>query len=171
MMLCDAPEKICTTCKESKLLIEFTKRSDSKDGLSYYCKLCINQRDRKFKTENPESVAKAQAKYRDANREILRARVAETDRKNKGVRVARLVKYRVAKINRTPAWANNDAIKQIYIECAKRRTQGENVVVDHIIPLQGKIVSGLHVAENLRIICAKENSLKSNRFDPDHVHS
>ena len=37
--------------------------------------------------------------------------------------------------------------------------------VDHIIPLQGAIVSGLHVEGNLRVITATENMIKRNRYE------
>lgn len=170
-MLCDALKKVCTKCKETKLLIEFGKRSDTLDGLAYICKVCRAQQEKNWKAQNLKSWAITQAKYRAANREILRVRVAKSNEKNKGRVIASLTGYRLAKINRTPIWANKGQINQIYSECARRRQAGENVVVDHIIPLQGVLVSGLHVAENLRIICAKENAVKSNRFDPDHVHS
>lgn len=67
---------------------------------------------------------------------------------------------------KSPLWANKEQIKEVYIECA--RIQNETGIkhhVDHIVPIQGKMVSGLHVAENLRIITATENLRKSNRFE------
>lgn len=39
--------------------------------------------------------------------------------------------------------------------------------VDHVIPLNGRLVSGLHVPGNLRIILAESNIDKGNDFDPD----
>lgn len=40
-------------------------------------------------------------------------------------------------------------------------------VVDLIIPLQGKRVSGLHIANNLQIITERENAIKSNKFNEE----
>ena len=60
---------------------------------------------------------------------------------------------------RTPSWANKEKIKQFYMN----KPEGHHV--DHIIPLQGKYVSGLHVSENLQYLPAQENLLKNNIYE------
>ena len=67
-------------------------------------------------------------------------------------------KYRCSKLNRTPKWANLLSIKDFYAKCPA----GHHV--DHIIPLQGDLVSGLHVLNNLQYLIASENCSKSNNF-------
>lgn len=66
----------------------------------------------------------------------------------------------------TPSWANLDAIRDIYRQCREvtRRT-GVPHHVDHIVPIKGRLVLGLHVENNLRIIPATENIRKRNRFE------
>jgi hypothetical protein len=56
-----------------------------------------------------------------------------------------------------PAWADELAIQRFY----EARPEGHHV--DHIIPLRGKKVSGLHVLENLQYLPALENNKKSNQ--------
>jgi hypothetical protein len=69
-------------------------------------------------------------------------------------------KYQAAKLSRTPSWANLDIIKRIY-DCA----EGDHV--DHIIPLQGDFVCGLHIESNLQYLSAYDNLVKSNNFKTD----
>lgn len=61
---------------------------------------------------------------------------------------------------RTPSWADKGAIVAVYKGCPA------GCQVDHIIPLRGDTVSGLHVAENLQYLPASENRAKSNKFTP-----
>jgi hypothetical protein len=75
------------------------------------------------------------------------------------------MKRKAAKLKRTPAWADMSAIQTIYAEARRMcRETGIAYVVDHVVPLQGETVSGLHVANNLRIITESENCKKHNSF-------
>lgn len=67
---------------------------------------------------------------------------------------------RAKKLLRTPQWANLEKIKEIYNKCPI------GMQVDHIIPLQGKLVQGLHVENNLQYLSADENLLKQNNYTP-----
>ena len=67
-------------------------------------------------------------------------------------------KRRAAKLQRTPAWADLEAIKKFYDNCP------EGYAVDHIVPLQGVNISGLHVLNNLQYLTKSENSKKGNRY-------
>ena len=61
----------------------------------------------------------------------------------------------------TPPWADLDAIRALYREAERlTRETGEQYVVDHIVPLRGRIVSGLHVHWNMRVIHWKPNAQK-----------
>ena len=59
---------------------------------------------------------------------------------------------------RTPIWANKDAIKFFY-EC-----RPEGCHVDHIIPLRGKLINGLHIETNLQWMPATKNLSKGNKY-------
>lgn len=62
----------------------------------------------------------------------------------------------------TPAWADMEKIKAVYARAAKKtRETGESHHVDHIVPLRGKNVCGLHVENNLRVVKAEVNLKKS----------
>ena len=87
-----------------------------------------------------------------------RERLAKWKRDNRPTARAIWTAYYSAKLQRTPKWADLDKIKEVYLNCPK------GLEVDHIIPLQGKEVSGLHVACNLQYLTRSENSSKSNKF-------
>jgi hypothetical protein len=67
---------------------------------------------------------------------------------------------------RNVPWANREAIALFYVEAALlTRTTGRRFVVDHIIPLKGREVSGLHVETNLRVVERFDNARKSNKWE------
>lgn len=73
--------------------------------------------------------------------------------------------------NATPKWLSRkqkSEIRQLYqIAITMTQTTGEQYVVDHIVPLRGEEVCGLHVPWNLRVITQDENLKKSNKLvDP-----
>ena len=77
---------------------------------------------------------------------------------------ARRRKHREA----TPPWLTRKQkteIRQLYqIAITMTKTTGEQYVVDHIVPLRGNEVCGLHVPWNLRVITQEENLKKSNKL-------
>ena len=132
---------------------------------------------------NPEKVKAAKQKYADANRDAVRERIAKWRKENKEkMSVIRknwrdnnkyksqayTRKRQAAKIQRTPKWLSKDdfwMLEEAY-ELATKRSEifGFQWDVDHIIPLQGKTVSGFHVPWNVQVIPAIVNSKKGARL-------
>jgi hypothetical protein len=78
---------------------------------------------------------------------------------------------RAKRYNAFPNWANTPRNRlkmlKIYIEAQYRNlTTKKKWQVDHIIPLYGELVCGLHVPENLRVVSKTANQAKSNKFTP-----
>jgi len=80
-------------------------------------------------------------------------------------------KRRLAEKKATPDWLSKEQKKEmrdIYNEAKELSWLSEDgLAVDHIIPIKGKNVSGLHVPWNLRIIPYKENASKGNKLIPE----
>ncbi len=85
--------------------------------------------------------------------------------KGKAQNAAYASKRRAKEMQRTPKWADPAEIEQKFVEAAEvSATTGVPHHVDHEIPLQGRRVSGLHVAANLRVIPALDNMRKHNSY-------
>lgn len=142
------------------------------------CKPCAQARA----ASRAEYIQAWSEKNREAAREIKRRSAArrveakrESNRRYRKENAAKILadtRARQAMLLRAmPAWADRAKIAAFYAE-AKRleREQGGKWHVDHVIPLRGKNVCGLHVEHNLRVCPAQENASKGNRFDVDQSH-
>jgi hypothetical protein len=119
------------------------------------------------KTEQYQNYQKAYQKTY-AKTDVYKAQKSKYAQANKGKFAAKSKKYHASKLKRTPHWLTEDdfwLIEQAY-ELAQRRSElfGFPWDVDHVIPLQGELVSGLHTPYNLQVIPAQLNQSKSNRF-------
>tara|TARA_R110000868_G_scaffold410844_1_gene700436 strand:- start:45 stop:479 length:435 start_codon:yes stop_codon:yes gene_type:complete len=114
-------------------------------------------RARAWRANNPDTYKRAVKAWRDKNMLTYRAYMAKKE-----------MDRNVAKQHRTPAWLTKDdhwLMSQAY-ELAALRSEmfGFSWHVDHIVPLRGERVSGLHVPWNLQVIPGTENRAKSNKF-------
>jgi hypothetical protein len=70
---------------------------------------------------------------------------------------------RAKKKGAVPKWADRQKIYEVYKNCPRKKR------VDHIYPLNGELVSGLHVAENLQYVSQNYNQEKANKFEPEII--
>jgi 5-methylcytosine-specific restriction endonuclease McrA len=82
----------------------------------------------------------------------------------------RTMRYYAAKIQAVPIWADFEKINDVYNRAKKMSLLNDiELHVDHIVPLKGKNVCGLHVHYNLQIITADKNRRKANKLIPELV--
>ena len=158
--------KICTKCLEEKLLSCFHRDKGRRDGYRDLCKECVVNYMKSYYSKNKEKIMSKVIDWISKNRDRHNKKCLRWARENKGKVNARTARRYAKKTLSTPKWLGEDLwlIDQAY-ELAALRTKilGFQWEVDHIIPLRGKLVSGLHVPNNLRVIPMNENRVKSNR--------
>lgn len=111
-------------------------------------------------------VPEIKAVIKRAEAEAFIRKCLEIDTRSAANRRHHQAKRRTAQLQRTPPWADMNAIERIYREAVRLESEtGIAHAVDHIIPLQGRLVSGLHVATNLQALPALVNLRKSNKFE------
>lgn len=130
---------------------------------------------------NPDKVKSQQKRYFDKNREARIEKIIQwkeenieryTEAKkqwykdNPHLNAFYSSKWRKECRKATPPWADTQKILAIYEEStSKTKESGISHHVDHIVPVQGKHVTGLHIHQNMRIIPASENVKKRARLD------
>lgn len=129
----------------------------------------INAQKKVYDSKNSEKIRDRQHYWYKANKETVKLQQQSYLANNADKFRQKRAKRRAAILMRTPTWHcdfNEFALQEIYALAALRtKVTGFNWHVDHIIPLQGKKVSGLHLWTNLQVIPAKQNIAKSNKFE------
>lgn len=153
--------RICKTCKNDKELDQFYKHSS---GYRHECKKCLKHRSLIWAKENKENRNAIVKKHR-ANSEVWKIYRREWDKQSGAV-----AKRRASIDDRTPPWLDDKhyaQIRSMYLVRA-RLSACLCIVhhVDHIVPLRGKKVSGLHVPWNLQVVPERINLKKGNRLLP-----
>ena len=174
----------CRLCLQSKPLDEYPNHALYKDGKETKCKTCLSEYrkakwqanleksrnyGRKYKSKNRELIAQKSKEYALNNQEKRKQTMKKYRESNKSLQAYYVRKRQASLLNRTPKWLTKDdlwLIKEAYELAALRtKTFGFKWNVDHIIPLQGKLVSGLHVVENLQVIPESHNLSKHNKYE------
>ena len=155
--------KTCNCCKESKPRSSFTIDARNKDGLQGKCNSCRSAA--KKRSYDPVAASARSSEYYSKNSDRIKERQRTSRAPRDPVKTLASTRRRhIAKLNRTPKWADSSEIEEVYRDAAEFRKAGVNVHVDHVIPLRAKLVSGLHVANNLTIKLASWNDSKGNKY-------
>ena len=173
-----ATTKTCTQCRATKPVERFSERQS-------WCKDCINAYSKKhyqrrrphvlalkvsYRASNKDKISKLNAEWRERNLDRQRDYLRAYRQAKRGKINSLEARRHAAKLKATPKWANLKHIERIYTK-AKRisKETGVRQSVDHIYPLRGKTVSGLHVPENLRIIPLVDNCKKRNKMPVEDI--
>ncbi len=159
----------CCECKTKKDAGDF-HRSAAHGGYSPRCKPCAIAVASAWYAANKGRKRAYDAKRRAEKRELYRAASKRHRDKHPDRKAADVAARRAALATRMPPWVNKDDCRVFYEMAARvSKCLGIQHHVDHIVPLRGKTVSGLHVPWNLRVIPAAENIRKSNHYSLEHL--
>lgn len=174
--------KVCTRCRvERDLKLFITDKVERKQ-----CKGCREAGAAKFKRaykRNPGKIMKqivarrkalpvevqravrrrARALYFKRNPQKRREKNRNYRSRNMGKMLAHQRARELRLAQAMPQWADTAKIESVYTRAAKLRAEGHDVHVEHVVPLKGDNVCGLHVHTNLKIRSASFNLKKSNK--------
>lgn len=149
--------KTCTgPCGEEKPLDAFAKSKTERFGVRSKCKVCVSQYNKAYNKNTGRSKGITRSGLTKSERD-RRWALLNPDKRRKNN-----AEYRARKKQATIGKYDN-AVSDIYwLAKDLERVSGEKYHVDHIIPLAGRNVCGLHVPWNLQILPMDMNLSKSN---------
>lgn len=163
----------CKTCEKKKKALFYKNNPESLKR--------DRERTKKWKKQNKDRVKYLDSKYRKKNRKKLNKKSKEryrTDKEsilkhkrkyeknNPHIRAKIKTKRRMAERKAIPDWSETEKIKTVYKKAKwLGKITGLKYHVDHIVPIQGKDVCGLHVWANLQILEVSINCSKQDKYD------
>lgn len=183
--------KTCYKCGQQKPLDAFSVDRSRPDGRHSRCRDCRRshyqenreeaaEASRKYYVENKQHHDELSRAYYHQHRAERAAKMAEWYAKNREAvakagkawrednhprKAASRAKQRAIQLSTTPAWADLEMIRSVYEDAARLTEEtGIRHEVDHIVPLNSEVVSGLHVEFNLQVITRSQNRSKANKF-------
>jgi hypothetical protein len=176
--------KVCRVCAEDKPLSLILPRYDRKGQYSNICRECHNLSTKKYYHENSKTRGTYNKSWREVNKDHVKAKSKSYYASNKEqinlytkvwrqYNQDRVRNYsasrRALKKQAFPKWLTTDQLKEIeYFYIHARDCEiisGQKYHVDHIVPLKGENVCGLHVPWNLQLLPSDINLSKHNKYD------
>lgn len=154
--------KVCSKCKQPKALEDFPKQSSNADGRHAHCKIC---RSKYYASRYDSEIRRKRYLSNHTEEKKVRREYYSKTKENYFIRKAN---RRSQTLRATPRWYDEFdtfVISEAYRLCKLREhATGIKWEVDHIVPLQGKEVSGLHWHKNWRVVPQYVNRSKGNRL-------
>jgi hypothetical protein len=159
--------KVCSKCNQEKELSLFFNRKDTTDGKQTWCKACDKIRTVSYRINNKDKVTNSKRNSYELKKEKYLTYASNWRKENKEYCASYTSFRRASKLKATSSWANKEEINYKYRLASYFDFISGGFVkhhVDHVVPLKGKNVCGLHVENNLQILIAQHNLSKYNTF-------
>jgi len=134
--------KLCAVCQQPL----------GKHAQKYCSKVC-------YRVANNIQMRDWKSRWQKENRELMNTSQEEYRKKNLSYHASKEAMYRTQKRISSLQHFYREEILKIYEEA-----RHSGLSVDHIVPLRGKLVCGLHVPWNLQIMPLIENIKKGNKY-------
>lgn len=160
--------KCCTKCGEKKPLSEYPKAKTCRDGYRSYCIVCKNKQTSSYYYKDKTKHRQKANLWVQENPDKVRMIKSAWKQRNPLQRKVDNAKRSAIKRSATINW-DKELTDFVFEEAHHLRGMRDVMTgykwhVDHVIPLQGKVVCGLHVWNNFAVIPAIINYRKNNKY-------